>query len=588
MALERATARAEPLPQGPSAPHNVPHAGSRELSGASRGRLIVINAADSTGYLGPLRPEDPRDVAGYRLVARIGEGGMGAVYLSYTRGNQPVALKVIRREFAQDEEFRRRFQQEVQSARRVQGYHVVPVVDHDTTGSLPWLATTFVPGVSLDEAMAVYGPLPLPSALQLVGCVAEALRAVHVAGVIHRDLKPSNILLGAGGPWLIDFGIARAADATQLTRSGGLIGTPQYMSPEHVNGGSLSPATDVFSLGLVAAVAATGRHPYGNGAAVTLASRIANSEFRPPDLTGYPEPLRPVLERCLAVDPASRPTPAELAELCAEAYGRPLRDFTRWLPNPLTAEIACRAQSSRQPPWPGPPAEVVTSGHLSTYVPRSPQYVPAGSGAPSSTWRQALVVIGAVVAAVVVATMAVSALTGGGDETGGRPSGGPTATSPGQSTQPPASGTSSEPSPTRTASADYAVKFKRKPFTIRPGGWSEVDLDVPKVDSNGAFKAKEETEIQYIDSFAYSTPLVFLTPTGISDGTTPEACKSGAETNVLPPALDRDELTTTIHKGTVLCTVTTEGNLAMLEITKIVERSTYPDYITRLTLWKMP
>lgn len=498
---------------------------------------------------------------------------MGAVYLSYTRGNQPVALKVIRREYAQDEEFRRRFQQEVQSARRVQGYHVVPVVDHDTTGNLPWLATTFVPGLSLDEAMAVYGPLPLPSALQLVGCVAEALRAVHAAGVIHRDLKPSNILLGADGPWMIDFGIARAADATQLTRSGGLIGTPQYMSPEHVNGGSLSPATDIFSLGLVAAVAATGHHPFGDGAALTLATRIANSEFRPPDLTGYPEPLRPILERCLAADPASRPTPAELAELCADAYGRPLRDFTRWLPDPLRAEIARRAQNSR---------------HLPTYVPRSPQYDPAASGAPASALRQALPVIGASVAAVVVTVIAVSALTGGRDTSGGRPSGGPTATSPGQSPQSPTGGTSSKPTPTGTAPADYKVIFKRKPLTIRPGGWSEVDLDVPKVDTNGAFEAKEGTEIHYVDSFAYSTPLDFLTTTGISDSRTPEACKLGAETNVLPPTLDRDELTTTVHEGMVLCTVTTEGNLAMLEITKIVERSTYPDYVTRLTLWKMP
>ncbi|MER5689558.1 serine/threonine-protein kinase [Streptomyces sp. NPDC002205] len=527
-------------------------------------------------------------MADYRLVARIGEGGMGAVYLSYTRGNQPVALKVIRREYAQDEEFRRRFQQEVQSARRVQGYHVVPVVDHDTTGSLPWLATTFVPGLSLDEAMVVYGPLPLPSALQFVSCVAEALHAVHAAGVIHRDLKPSNILLGASGPWVIDFGIARAADATQLTCSGGLIGTPQYMSPEHVNGVALSPATDVFSLGLVAAVAATGRHPYGDGAALTVATRIANSEFRPPNLTGYPEPLRPILERCLAADPASRPTPAELAELCAEAYGRPLRDFTRWLPDPLTAEIARREQSSKQPPRPRPPVAAATSGHLPTYVPRSPQYDPAGSGAPASASRQALLLIGAVVAAVVVAAVAVSALTGGGDEPAGQPSGGPTATSPGQSTQAPTGGTSVKPSPTQTAAADYRVIFKRKPFTIRPGRWSDVDLDVPKANSNGAFEAEEGTEIHYIDSFAYSKPLVFLTTMGISDGTTPQACRSGSETNVLPPDLDRDELTTTLRKGRVLCTVTTDGNLAMLEITDVVERSTYPDYVTRLTLWKMP
>ncbi|MGC0313410.1 serine/threonine-protein kinase [Kitasatospora acidiphila] len=167
--------------------------------------------------LSQLRPDDPHGVAGYRLLARIGEG-MGSVYLSLTRGGQPVALKLIRREFAQDEEFRRRFQQEVRSARQVQGYHVVPVVDHDTTGDQPWLATNFVPSLALDQALAIHGALPLPVVLHLTGGTAEALRAVHAAGVIHRDLKPSNVLLGADGPWLIDFGIAR--EVTRLNSHG--------------------------------------------------------------------------------------------------------------------------------------------------------------------------------------------------------------------------------------------------------------------------------------------------------------------------------------------------------------------------------
>lgn len=206
-----------------------------------------MNSAGNGGHLRPLGPDDPQDVAGYRLLARIGEGGMGSVYLSRTRGNQPVALKVIRREYAQDEEFRRRFEQEATSARRVQGYHIVPVVDHDTTGPQPWLATVYVPGLALDRVLALHGTLPLPTVLQLTGCAAEALHAVHKAGVIHRDMKPSNILIGSDGPWIIDFGIARAADATQLTRSGGLIGTPQFMSPEHANGQEQTPAADVFS-----------------------------------------------------------------------------------------------------------------------------------------------------------------------------------------------------------------------------------------------------------------------------------------------------------------------------------------------------
>ncbi|CAG6396762.1 serine/threonine protein kinase [Streptomyces cocklensis] len=291
-------------------------------------------------------------MAGYRLRARIGEGGMGSVYLSHTRGGQPLALKVIRREYAQDEEFRRRFQQEVQAARRVQGYYVVPVLDHDTTGNQPWLATAYVPGLPLDEALARYGALPLPSVLQLMGCAAEALRAVHAAGVIHRDLKPSNILLGAAGPSVIDFGIARAADSTALTRSGGLIGTPQFMSPEHANGLTLTPATDVFSLGLIAAVAATGRHPYGEAGAITLAAQIANTAIRPPDLSPYPEPLRGLLERCLTADPDARPSPQELAESCAAAAGRALRDVAGWLPEPVAAEIVRREAAAKLPPEP--------------------------------------------------------------------------------------------------------------------------------------------------------------------------------------------------------------------------------------------
>ncbi|MFC9292432.1 serine/threonine-protein kinase, partial [Streptomyces sp. NPDC057052] len=299
---------------------------------------------------------------------------MGAVYLSRTRGNQPVALKVIRREFAQDPEFRHRFRQEVTAARRVQGYHVVPVVDHDTTGALPWLATAYVPGLPLDEALSAYGPLPLPAALQLTGCVAEALRAVHAAGVIHRDLKPSNVLLSAEGPWVIDFGIARATDATQLTRSGGLVGTPQYMSPEQIGGAELTPATDVFSLGLIAAVTATGRHPYGDGGAITLATRIAATEQRQPDLSGYPDGLRPLLEGCLAPDPAARPTPAELAELCAQTSGRPARDFVGWLPEPTAAEIARRARAAATPE---PEATPTAAAYSPTYVP--PPAPPGGT-----------------------------------------------------------------------------------------------------------------------------------------------------------------------------------------------------------------
>nr|WP_306459076.1 serine/threonine-protein kinase [Streptomyces sp. 1222.2] len=335
--------------------------------------------SSTTGdILSPLGPQDPRETAGYHLHARIGEGGMGTVYLSHTRGGQPVALKVIRREYGQDADFRRRFEQEVQAARRVQGYHIVPVVDHDTTGELPWLASAFIAGIPLHDALVGFGPLPLPAVFQLVGCAARALTSIHAAGVIHRDLKPSNILLGSQGPYVIDFGIARAADATHLTQSGGLIGTPQYMSPEHALGEQVTPATDVFSLGLIAAVAATGRHPYGDGGAITIAAQIANTAQRPPRLDGYDERLRPLLERCLTADPAARTGTEELAALCQESAGRGLSDFTGWLPAPLTAEIARREQSVQTPTQPSTPQmPAAPPAAAPTTAPAAPPHAPA-------------------------------------------------------------------------------------------------------------------------------------------------------------------------------------------------------------------
>jgi serine/threonine protein kinase len=287
----------------------------------------------------PLRAEDPREIAGYPLHARIGEGGMGTVYLSRTRGGQPVALKLVRREYADDPVFRERFAREVAATRRVSGYHLVPVVDHDATAERPWLATRYVPGVPLDQALKTHGPLPAPTVLQLLACAASALHAVHTAGVIHRDVKPGNLLLAADGPWLLDFGIARAAGVTTLTTVGRLIGTPRYMSPEHALGRPVTAAGDVFTLGLVAAEAATGRHPYGHGNGLAIAARIAGTDHEPPTLDGVQRPLLDVLRRCLTADPAARPSAAALAEHCAGAARRDVRDFAGWLPGPLAAEV---------------------------------------------------------------------------------------------------------------------------------------------------------------------------------------------------------------------------------------------------------
>ncbi|MFE2417213.1 protein kinase [Streptomyces hokutonensis] len=575
-------------------------------------------------------------MAGYRLLARIGEGGMGSVYLSRTRGNQPVALKVIRREYAQDEEFRRRFEQEATSARRVQGYHIVPVVDHDTTGPQPWLATVYVPGLALDRVLALHGTLPLPTVLQLTGCAAEALHAVHRAGVIHRDLKPSNILIGSDGPWIIDFGIARAADATQLTRSGGLIGTPQFMSPEHANGQEQTPAADVFSLGLIAAVAATGRHPYGDSGAITLATKIANTEFRPPDLTSYPEPLRAVLERTLAADPAARPAPAELAALCQELAERPLRDFTDWLPAPVAADIAQREQlvgeqgesasdvslpsaspdagaagATTVPPaaaaansaTPGGYTPTQTSGpdpstqHAPT---RPPQPRPAAGPAPSfppgappsattPTRSRTPMAVGAAALAVVVVAAAAWVFTRDDDKDTGAQGGKGRTTASSAST-----GTTASPSTSSTASG-YTAVFKDKPLTLRAqfttgrSSYTNVDLDSPRIDTH-ASSSTTGAELQYAE-WGTAHTLNLVTTMGKSAGPTPEECAEGAAANALPSQLADADQGKELTKGTLLCTVTDEKNLAMIEIKDVVVQTDASgikarDYVAELTLWK--
>ncbi|MFE1235931.1 serine/threonine-protein kinase [Streptomyces tendae] len=267
----------------------------------------------------PLQDDDPRTVAGYRLAARLGAGGMGRVYLSHTRGGRPVAIKVVRSELADDPTFRRRFGREIKAARRVKGAYTAELIDADPDGTPPWLATLYVPGPSLSDAVARNGPLPVPAVLWLMAGVAEALQAIHGAQIVHRDLKPANVLLAADGPRVIDFGISLAADGTAHTATGTTIGTPQYMAPEQASGSDVTTATDVFSLGQTAAFAALGKPLYGDGPAATVLYRIVHSE---PDLSGLPERLRGLLGRCLAAVPEERATPAEIVEWCRRELGR--------------------------------------------------------------------------------------------------------------------------------------------------------------------------------------------------------------------------------------------------------------------------
>jgi serine/threonine protein kinase/ABC-type branched-subunit amino acid transport system substrate-binding protein len=259
-----------------------------------------------------LRSSDPARIADHRLLGRLGAGGMGVVYLARTSAGSLVALKVLAAEYAEDPGFRERFRREVEVARRVSSPWAVPLIDADADAEAPWLATAFVPGPSLAEAVAAHGPLGEHGLRVLGGRLAQALGEVHRAGLVHRDLKPGNVLLAPDGPRLIDFGIARAPEDSGLTATGLVVGTPGYLSPEQAEGrGGLAVGapSDVFSLGCVLAFAATGRPPFGTGALDALLYRAVHD---PADLDGVPAPLGELLSRCLAKDPAARPEVAEL------------------------------------------------------------------------------------------------------------------------------------------------------------------------------------------------------------------------------------------------------------------------------------
>ncbi|MCX5410551.1 serine/threonine-protein kinase [Streptomyces sp. NBC_00059] len=272
----------------------------------------------TTEVFQPLQSDDPPSVGGYRFAARLGAGGMGRVYLSHTQGGRPVAIKVVRPELADDPDFRRRFAREIKAARQVKGAYTAELIDADADGVPPWLATLYVPGPSLTQAVTRRGPLPVPAVLWLMAGVAEALQVIHAEGIVHRDLKPSNVLLAPDGPRVIDFGIALAAGGTSYTAPGSTIGTPSFMAPEQVSGGEITPAADVFALGQTAAFAALGRTLYGDGPAVNVQYRILHSE---PDLSLLPDALRPLFARCLAAEPTERATPAEIVEWCRQRLG---------------------------------------------------------------------------------------------------------------------------------------------------------------------------------------------------------------------------------------------------------------------------
>ncbi|MFD3732765.1 protein kinase [Streptomyces sp. NPDC058632] len=301
----------------------------------------------------PLDADEPTAVGPYRLLGRLGAGGMGRVYLGRSTGGRTVAVKIVHPHFALEEEFRARFRREVEAARRVGGAWTAPVLDADPEARVPWVATAYAAGPSLTAAVTHGDPLPAHTVRVLGAGLAEALTAVHELGLVHRDVKPSNVLLTLDGPLLIDFGITRALDGTvSLTSTGVSIGSPGYMSPEQILGKGATGAADVFSLGAVLAYAATGKPPFSGDSSAALLYKVVHE---PPELGWLEGPaardgsggedgpggeLRALVAACLSKDPGTRPTPAEVARRLAPEGGAARLVAGGWLPGALVEQVS--------------------------------------------------------------------------------------------------------------------------------------------------------------------------------------------------------------------------------------------------------
>ncbi|KOG72861.1 serine/threonine protein kinase [Streptomyces antibioticus] len=550
----------------------------------------------ATEVFQPLQADDPPVVAGYRLAARLGAGGMGRVYLSHTQGGRPVALKVVRPELADDPDFRRRFGREIKAARRVRGAYTAELIDADADGVPPWLATLYVPGPSLAEAVARRGPLPVAAVLWLMAGVAEALQAIHAEGIVHRDLKPSNVLLAADGPRVIDFGIALAADGTSYTATGGTIGTPSFMAPEQASGGEVAAATDVFALGQTAAFAALGRPLYGDGPAVNVLYRIVHSE---PDLDLLPEPLRPLLARCLAADPAERATPAEVVEWCrqrlgaeADAGGGPA--VWREVTGPEVAVPAPVPEPT--PAYAQPPVPAPTSPY-----PQQPLIAPVGWPQPTPEQRKArrrraalISVAGVAGGALLVALLAWSVMDAKGRTSGRNTAGSRTsamASAPQSSSSASAPGSSSDSSSRSSgASAPGAgdVASSASPRDPRPEGFAQLWLDAK---TSLSLKDREPQrrnrkgdirfDCQTISCELKSDSVVFLQIYG-RPGTTLDECRL-----LLKHATKHSWTLSSAAAGTEFCMKDDEGNIGLYVIQ--TKSTAMPDiaFLTGdLTVWR--
>ena len=384
-------------------------------------------------------------VPGYVLDRVLGEGGMGHVYLGTSPSGRAVAVKVIRAEVAGDPAFRSRFRQEVDAARQVSGAFTAPVIDADPDAPTPWMVTQYIAGPPLDQRVKAGPPLRAEELRQLAGGLAEALRDIHRAGIVHRDLKPSNVLLADDGPRVIDFGIVRAAEPHVRTQTGIVVGTPPFMSPEQIRAArDIGPASDVFSFGSVMVYAASGHAPFPASDLYTVAYQLVHDE---PDLSDVPDWLRSVVVRCLAKDPAGRPTATELLAL-----------------------LPARAEPPQKRPEPDPQPQPPL------YVPTDP--VPPGPDTtlPGLRKRRVLVAIAAVVATATLTSAVLYGMlqdrSGGADGKGG--SGSATVSAP-VSASPSASATARPPgagsyAATQSGGSAYTYAYADG-ADRRPKGW---------------------------------------------------------------------------------------------------------------------
>ncbi|MET8099839.1 serine/threonine-protein kinase [Streptomyces sp. NPDC005236] len=307
-----------------------------------------MSESGSSGRVQPARAGDPSRIGPYRIVGRLGAGGMGTVHAGVASDGTRVAVKVIHPSQAQEPEFRARFRREVDMSSRVTGPYLIPLLTSDASAPNPWLATEYVAGPTLDEQVLAHGRVTGPSLYAFAAATAQALAAVHSAGVVHRDVKPQNVILTSSGPRVLDFGIAHADDDTRVTRPGATTGTPGWISPEQYRTGAAGSEGDMFAWGTLVAYAATGRSPFGTGAPDVVAFRVTSGE---PDLDGVPAPLREIVRRALAKESAERPSAADAAEECYELLAAQLIQAMR------ADTLFTRAEDMITAVWDMPPVD---------------------------------------------------------------------------------------------------------------------------------------------------------------------------------------------------------------------------------------